>query len=250
MPDTRAIVWNQLILAAALTRAALAHPGGGQDDPESVPFCYTDTHAGSGRLTPPRPWLDQVLARRSEFATKAFFAALEGDGHPGSWVLAGRVLAAARPDLAIDIDVNDIDPHVLALARTHREQARVRFWSHDWFLFLRSRLAMPGRPDFVFIDPPLDDARGPAYAIDAAILLDTLNVPYMVTYPLRASQDPIDQIGRTGLELELASGGCGALLGGGAETVVLDLMADLRRLATVLDGTFAARLPRNDDYSI
>ncbi|MBC7951645.1 MAG: hypothetical protein H7Z12_07495, partial [Rhodospirillaceae bacterium] len=166
-------------------------------------------------------------------------------------VLAGRVLASVGgAQLAIEMDVNDLDPAIMEVAKTARERGWVRLWSHDWFLFLRSRLGRPERPHFVFVDPPADDPRGPAYAIDAAILMDTMGVPYMVSYPLHGCQTAIDQIGRTGLELVLPGGGHGALLGGGAETVLLDVISDLKVLADILGGEFVPRLPSAMDYSI
>jgi hypothetical protein len=250
------ILWTQVILAAALARTARARLEAQPGEAEVV-FSIADTHAGCGRLPVPLA-RERVLAARQSLGAEAFFAAIapslaEGTGHPGSWVLAGRVvggLGLAR--LFPEIDVNDIDPMVIETARRHREATWVRFWSHDWFLFLRHRLAMTRRPDFVFIDPPPDDPRGPGYAIDAAILLDALGVPYMITYPLPAAQAPIDQIGRSGLELWFGSGGSGALLGGGAETVLLDVLGDLGRLAALLGGRFEVRLPGPiaDDYTI
>jgi hypothetical protein len=250
--QARGILWNQLILARALARLGKAMLERQPDGAEPPAFCYTDTHAGCGRLPGPLPLVDEVMVRRHGFAAQNFFDALaiplpEG-AHPGSWVLAGRVLGALG--LAAEIDVNDLDAALVARARQHREEAWVRFWSHDWFLFLRSRLAMPRPPHFVFIDPPPDDARGPAYAIDAAILLDTLAVPYMISYPATSCQDAIDQIGRTGLELHLNGDSSGVLLGGGAETVVLDILPDLKLLAGLLGGSFVTRLPRSADYDI
>jgi hypothetical protein len=258
----RRILWNQFILAAALARsvrtaigrAAPADQDGESPDGEFPGFSYTDTHAGSGHIAGPLPLLDRVRGDGDRFANRAFFDALspplpEGR-HPGSWLLAGRVALVVDERVGLELDVNDLDAGLIAEAGGNREGGWVRFWSHDWFLFLRSRLAMAHRPDFVFIDPPPDDARGPAYAIDAAILLDTLKVPYMVSYPVHSPQDPIDQIGRTGLELHGPGAGCGVLLGGGGESVLLDILPDLRHLATVLGGDFHVRLPRSDDYSI
>ncbi len=238
----RRILWSQFILAAAL--AAVARGGDG-------PFAYTDTHAGSGRLPGPLPRLAGVLAAGGDFHSRAFFQALQGAEavhHPGSWVLAGRVLTAAGREP--EIDVNDIDAAALAAARLHREGLWARFWQHDWFSFLRSRLELARPPQFVFIDPPPDDARGPAYAIDAAILLDTLKVPYMVSYPAVEAQDSIDQIGRTGLELLAGSMSAGVLLGGGAEQALLELLPDLKRLAALLEGRFQPRLPQAFSYVI
>jgi hypothetical protein len=248
------ILWTQFILAAALTRAAAIGTGGDGSGGE-VSFSFADTHAGCGRIAPPEG-LALVLAERDAFVGAAFHDAVTqapktATGHPGSWVLAGRVLD--RSGVAVEIDVNDIDPAQIARAQTNRESGWVRFWSHDWFRFLRARVALPRRPDFVFIDPPPDDPRGPGYAIDAAILLETLAIPYMITYPTAGAQSAIDQIGRLGLELFRNGGGQGAVLGGGAETVVLDVLGDLGRLAPLLGGFFAPRLPRPpaaDDYCI
>ncbi|CAA7611559.1 conserved hypothetical protein [Candidatus Terasakiella magnetica] len=248
------ILWTQFILAAALARTARGLLERAPADRSEVEVCYADTHAGSGHLPPPAA-LDRVLAARSEFTSRVFHDAVaDRDGfYPGSWLLAGRAVGALdEPRLALEIDVNDIDEAVIRAARTNREGGWVRFWSHDWFQFLKSRLAMQRRPGFVFIDPPPDDPRGPGYAIDAAILLDTMAVPYMVTYPVDSPQEPIDQIGRSGLELHGSILGYGALLGGGAEAVVLDVLPDLRRLAALLGGEFTIRLPRatGDDYCI
>lgn len=263
--DMAGTIWSQFVLARALARClrramALRRPATGEVDlpaeDEPFSFCYADTHAGSGRLPRPATLLERLQNNAGEFSSSEFFDAVAaGDGqpnwHPGSWILAGRVLQRAGGQaVAVEMDVNDIDAAVIERARAHREAAWVRLWTHDWFLFLRSRLAMPAPLHFVFIDPPPDDARGPAYAIDAAILLETRNIPYMITYPLQAPQEPIDQIGRTGLELTLAEGGSGVLLGGGAEQAVLDLLSDLRRLAQLLGGEFTVRLPRHDDYTI
>ncbi|MEO0034588.1 MAG: hypothetical protein RLZZ501_611 [Pseudomonadota bacterium] len=252
--DGPGVLWVQFLLAAALARAAAARRGtAGDAEAADIPFCFADTHAGGGRLAPP-DGLAPLLAARDSFGVDALHAALDqGEGHPGSWVLAGRVLE--RAGLAAEIDVNDLDPAQIALAQSHREGGWVRLWSHDWFRFLRARVALPRRPDFVFIDPPPDDPRGPGYAIDAAILLETLTIPYMITYPAAEAeaQAAIDQIGRLGLELRRTEGSQGALLGGGAETVVLDVLGDLGRLAPLLGGQFRPRMPRpaaGDDYCI
>ena len=256
--DGRGIIWTQFILAAALARAARMVLERASDPAGEVVFSYADTHAGSGRIDRPSA-LEPVLARRDDFAMGRFHDAVsEGAGYPGSWVLAGRVIAGlGQPNLAFEADINDIAPEAIAAAKDNREVGWTRFWSHDWFQFLRHRVAMANRPHFVFIDPPPDDPRGPGYAIDAAILLDTLGIPYMVSYPVESPQDPIDQIGRSGLELHCrdASGGdwgCGVLLGGGGEAVVLDVLADLRQLAAALGGGLVVRLPRPlaDDYCI
>jgi hypothetical protein len=220
-----------------------------------IPFCYVDTHAGSGRIHRPSPYIERLIEHRRSFSNDAYFAGLEPilpeDGHPGSWVLAGRVVNAVAGDqLVVEIDVNDIDAKLVAEAKGNREGTWVRFWSGDWFSFLRSHLSLTAAPNFVFIDPPPDDARGPGYAIDAALLLETMKVPYMVSYSSSAAQEPIDQIGRTGLELVGSDIGAGVLLGGGGETLLLDILPDLRRLAGLLDASFKLRLPRHDDYSI
>ena len=250
----RGIIWAQFILAAALARSARTLVERARPHEDEVVFSYADTHGGSGRLDRPS-LLPEVMGRRADFAMPYFhdgLAGMTGD-HPGSWVLAGRVLAALElPRLGFEADVNDIDPGVIAAAKGRREIGWIRFWSHDWFQFLRNRVAMVNRPHFIFIDPPPDDPRGPGYAIDAAILLDTLGVPYMVSYPVESPQAPIDQIGRTGLELHVGDWGCGVLLGGGGEAVVLDVLSDLRILAGVLGGELLVRLPRPpmDDYCI
>jgi len=251
--DDRSILWNQFILARALTRAVRTAVDAAGEEPAD--FCYADTHAGPGRISGPLPCLSSIVSEARSFAAASFFQAisvpLPGHAHPGSWVLAARVAAAVGGDaIALEIDANDIDAAVIAEAGGNREGHWVRFWSHDWFLFLRSRLRNAKPPNFVFIDPPPDDSRGPAYGIDAAILLDTLAVPYLLTYPADSPQDSIDQIGRTGLELRVGEHAFGAVLGGGAEAAMLDLLPDLRRLAHLLGGRFAPRLPREADYSI
>lgn len=258
--DGRGVIWAQFILAAALARAARAvverAPSSAHE--AEVVFSYADTHGGSGRLPPP-PALAAVLECQGAVVMPHYHRAVTGAmGYPGSWVLAGRVLGGLDlPNLAFEADVNDIAPEVIAAAQGNREIGWTRFWSHDWFQFLRNRIAMPNRPHFVFIDPPPDDPRGPGYAIDAAILLDTLGIPYMVSYPVASPQEPIDQIGRTGLELHRNDGtgdgwDYGVLLGGGGEAVLLDVLADLRLLAMVLGGELVVRLPRPlvDDYCI
>ncbi|HTH18001.1 MAG TPA: hypothetical protein VL974_15185 [Magnetospirillum sp.] len=252
--DARATLWNQFILAAAIAR--MARPVAEKAGDDLVYFSYTDTHAGAGTLPGPLPQVAEMLEAHGRFANRHWFAAVPGplapDAHPGSWVVAGRVLAAVGgPQLAIEMDVNDIDPAAMEAAKAARERGWVRLWSHDWFLFLRSRLGRPELPHFVFVDPPADDPRGSAYGIDAAILMDTVGVPYMLSYPVRGCQAAIDQVGRTGLELVLPDGsGCGAMLGGGAETVLLDVISDLKVLADILGGSFAPRLPSTMDYSI
>lgn len=249
------IIWNQFILAAALVRIAARERA--RDADEDPRFSYLDTHAGSGRL--PRPaLLDVLLDHRAEFGSKAWLNAVEGgtaDGHPGSWVLAGRVIGGLET-MEFEADVNDLDPAVITAAKGNREGGWARFWSHDWYSFLRHRFVLEPRPAFVFIDPPADDPRGPFYAMDAAILLDTLDTPYMVTYPVDGSgadpQEVIDQIGRSGLEMCCGKLTRGVLLGGGAETVVLDILSDLRTLSGLLGGRLNVRLPSPppDDYVI
>lgn len=252
--DHRATLWNQFILAAALARTA--RPVAEKAGDDLVYFSYTDTHAGAGGLPGPLPCAGAIIENHGRFANRAWFTAVPGplapDTHPGSWVVAGRVLAAVGgPQLAIEMDVNDLDPAMMEAAKAARERGWVRLWSHDWFLFLRSRLGRPERPHFVFIDPPADDPRGPAYGIDAAILMDAMGVPYMLSYPTRGCGAAIDQIGRTGLELELDGGaGYGVLLGGGAETALLDVISDLPVLAEILGGAFVPRLPATVDYAI
>lgn len=246
------ILWTQVILAAALTRSARS-VAGRKAEPEEPIFAYADTHGGGGTLARPAA-IAAVEAVADQLNGTAFLDAVSrptrDGGHPGSWVLAARVIEAAG--LALESDVNDHDPLVIEAAKANRESGWTRFWSHDWFLFLRERLNRPERPDFVFIDPPSDDPRGPGYAIDAAILLDTFGIPYMVSYPVDSPQAPIDQIGRSGLELHRDGQGWGVLLGGGAEAVVLDVLADLRLVATALGGSFNVRLPHApvDDYCI
>lgn len=251
--DPRQTLWSQFILAAAVAR--MARPVAEKAGDDLVYFSYTDTHAGAGRLPGPLPHVAAIIEQHGRFSNRHWFAAVPGplppEDHPGSWVVAGRVLAAAGgPQLAIEMDVNDLDPKVMEIAKGHRERGWVRLWSHDWFLFLRSRLNRPERPHFVLIDPPADDPRGPAYGIDAAILMDTMAVPYMLCYPLHGCQTAIDQVGRTGLELVMPDGGHGVLLGGGAENALLDVISDLRVLAEVLGGAFVPRLPHSVDYSI
>jgi hypothetical protein len=252
--DFRATLWNQFILAAATAR--LARPVAEKAGDDLIYFSYTDTHAGAGAITGPLPCVADVLEQHGRFANRAWFSAVPGplppESHPSSWVLVGRVLAAVGgPQLAIEMDVNDLDPAMMEAAKAARERGWVRLWSHDWFLFLRSRLGRPERPHFVFIDPPADDPRGPAYGIDAAILMDTMAVPYMLSYPVRGCQTAIDQIGRTGLELLLPDGsGYGVMLGGGAETALLDVINDLRVLAEILGGEFVPHLPTSVDYAI
>lgn len=252
--DHRATLWNQFILAAAIAR--MARPVAEKAGDDLVYFSYTDTHAGAGGLAGPLPCVADIIENHGRFSNRAWFSAVPGPlppgTHPGSWVVAGRVLASVGgAQLAIEMDVNDLDPAVMEAAKAARERGWVRLWSHDWFLFLRSRLNRPERPHFVFVDPPSDDPRGPAYGIDAAILMDTMAVPYMLSYPVRGCQTAIDQVGRTGLELVLPDGsGFGALLGGGAETAVLDVISDLRVLAELLGGEFVPRLPVSVDYAI
>lgn len=252
----RSLLWTQYILARAVDRVGRAVKAAGGDK-GPVSFCYTDTHAGSGRIEGGpelRQRLQYLLSRQDKFQKPVFFDAivdtLDWPWHPGSWLLAGHVLDRVG-GLELEIDVNDIDAAVIAQARQNRDpDSWVRFWCHDWFLFLRSRLALPRPPQFVFIDPSPTDARGPSYVIDAGILLDTLNVPYLGTYTMQAPQEAIDQLGRSGLELVWPDGGCGVVLGGGAESLLLDILPDLRRLAEILGGEFVTRLPTVADYTI
>jgi hypothetical protein len=251
--DARRTLWNHFILARALGR--LARITATQATESAIPFCYVDTHAGIGRVQRPQAYLEQLFAQRQHFTGDDYFVGLTpglaNDQHPGSWVLAGRVInAAGGESLVVEIDVNDIDPALVSQARGNREGTWVRFWSQDWFSFLRSHLSLTAPPNFVFIDPPPGDARGPGYAIDAALLLETLKVPYMISYLADNPQEPIDDIGRPGLELVCEDGDAGVLLGGGGESLLLDILPDLRRLAAVLGGNFHTRLPRHDDYSI
>lgn len=245
-------LWTHFILAAAVARCARTMAERAPASLDEVVFSYTDTHAGSGALIRTSA-VDPVLAARAAFSSRWFHDSIaESDSYPGSWVLAGRVVAGL-PRVVFEADVNDLDPALIELAKSNRENGWVRFWSHDWFQFLRNRITMAARPHFVFIDPPLDDHRGPAYAIDAAILLDTLGIPYMVSYQVDSPQDHIDQIGRTGLELYRGQWGFGVLLGGGAEAVLMDVLGDLKVLAELLEGEFTIRLPGAapaDDYCI
>lgn len=250
---TAATLWSQFILAAALATVIRRQIDVAGERPATL--SYVDTHAGPGRLSPGAPLHAAIATAGAEIGGSAYLAALAltatEDWYPGSWLVAGRVMCAlARPDDAVEIDVNDLSESVIDQARRYREAGRVRFWSHDWFLFLRSRLGMGSPPSFVFIDPPADDPRGPAYAIDAAILLDTLSVPYMISYPARDPQASLDQIGRPGLELHLPGHEAGVMLGGGAERALLHLIVDLRRLAPALGGDLVTRLPRHEDYCI
>lgn len=155
--DARATLWNQFILAAAIAR--MARPVAEKAGDDLVYFSYTDTHAGAGTLPGPLPHVAEIIENHGRFANRHWFAAVPGplppDSHPGSWVVAGRVLAAVGgPQLAIEMDVNDLDPAVMEAAKAARERGWVRLWSHDWFLFLRSRLGRPERPHFVLVDPP------------------------------------------------------------------------------------------------
>jgi hypothetical protein len=242
------VLWTQFILARALARTARAAAERRADG-----FCVLDTHAGPGWLTDLGHWPGTLRQAAGGFRTQDFFTALSpalpGDAHPGSWLLSGRVIGdiLAPYGLEGEIDVNDLDKAVITQAMTRREQGTVRFWTHDWYSFLLSRLAMAAPVSFVFLDPPPGDVRGPVYALDAALLLDTLSVPYLLSYPLRGQDDLITQVGRCGVELHLpgqATGG-GVLLGGGAENALLDLLPDLDTLAGVLGGRSCVRLPQS-----
>ena len=156
--ESRRILWNQFILARALARVARQRCDPEEAEDEAPAFHYTDTHAGSGRMPGPLRQTAALLAVRKEFSSPLFFDALRPalpDGaHPGSWILAGRVLS--NLGFAAEIDVNDIDSEAIRLGQTYRESAWTRFWTHDWFQFLRTRLGVGKLPDFVFIDPPPD----------------------------------------------------------------------------------------------
>ena len=258
--DPRFILWNHFILARTLDRVIRVMLSQANENAD-LNFCYTDTHAGNGRLSLLLPYSQKVQEARGEFSWGGFCDALSREGcehfHPGSWLLASRVMGQIGDSrLEFDIDVNDINSDVIAEAGRNREGGRVRFWSHDWFQFLLARLAMATQPQLLYIDPPPDDPRGLAYAIDASILLDIMHIPYLVTYAASSPQDAINQIGRTGLELHLGEvgqggeAGQGVLLGGGAERALLDMLPDLRKMAGVLGGRFEVRLPVADDYVI
>ena len=252
-PFSAAVLWPQFTLAAALHRVGLVHKDkGGVNGEVTEAFCYVDTHAGGGQITPPYPHLARFKDRRHSFTHTSFADALDSlppeRGYPGSWVLAAQVLMGL--DMDFDIDINDLSSEALDQARQNQQIARIRYWSHDWFKFLRTRLSMAHPPNFVFIDPPHHED-GTAYILDAALLLDTIRVPYMATYSSIPRQEVIDTIGRSGLELHW--GGkhcCGILLGGGAERIVLPLLPDLRFLANCLEGQFHIRTPHNDDFTI
>ena len=246
-----AVLWPHFILAAALGHVAKVYV----PSSDSEPFCYMDTHAGTGRLPLASADISPLWRRRRAFANSLYCDALHGlpaDGeYPGSWVLAARVLAniTAITD-EFEVDVNDIDPLTAAHINSNREQGRLRVWNHDWFAFLRTRLSMRKSTGFVFIDPPPDDPRGPNYAVDAALLLDTLTIPYLVTYRGRAPQDVIDMVGRTVLECDGVVGAVGVILGGGAQAVLLSILPDLRELAGILGGRLSVRTPVNEDFTI
>ena len=247
MPQASAadILWSQYLLAAALDHVARRSTG-------KNPFCYVDTHAGPGISNGTGGDIQFLNSQIQRFTNRVWFDALAqtSPNHPGSWVVASRVLSGI-PHLVgnFEIDANDIDPLAAQRMDVHRETGRVRIWSQDWFVFLRDRINSPRPVDFVFIDPPRDDPRGPAYAVDAALLLDTLARPYMITYPDRAPQDVIDVIGRTALEFD-GGGGNGVILGGGAQGILMPLLPDLRELAALLGGQVSVRTPSNDDYII
>ncbi len=248
-PHSPAVLWPQFILAAALERMGRDHADGSRS---GETLCYVDTHAGGGRIAPPMPHLSRVLDRRDGFLSQAFFAAVTrvpADwGYPGSWVLAAEALAAIPVEY--EIDINDLSDAAIEQARQNQRIGRIRYWCHDWFKFLRSRLTMLRPPHFVFIDPP-HDSDGASLAMDAAILLDTLKIPYMATYATEAQDETIDLIGRTALELTWGRDRTtGVILGGGAERVALRLLRDLELLAECLDGQFLIRTPHNDDFII
>ena len=169
------LFWSQFILAAALERVAKRFAMGSGNDP----FCYADTHAGPGVNPLPVP----VTSLLPQLGSQTYFGLLKQTHTlPGSWVVAERVLGTIFSDADdYEIDINDISPLALEQARTHHHSGRLRLWSHDWYKFLRDRLSMARPPHFVFIDPPADDPRGPEFAINAALLLDTLHCPDLIT---------------------------------------------------------------------
>ena len=245
------IIWSHFLLAASLEKVARSFSRRREDDG----FCYLDTHAGAGRVPISGVVLDSVWQHREAFLNHAYFNALNYAGTEGraagSWVLASRVLARSVDIFdEFELDVNDIDPTLVGQIQSNREEGRIRLWSQDWFTFLRTRLNMEKSTDFVFIDPPRDDPRGPKYAIEAALLLDALSIPYLVTYPDRAPQDVINEIGRTVIECEHGDSCSGVILGGGAQSVLLSLLPDLRELAGILGGQLSVRIPRNEDFTI
>ena len=233
---TASLLWTQFILTAALERVR----GDFVDSPNRPAFCYVDTHAGSGWLDPPAPFLDRFRQAADSIQSQAFFRTLKNDDrHPGSWVLAARVLDAIDSDF--EIDINDISPMVLETSRLVPCPGRHRRWRHDWFQFLRSRLSMQHMPHFVFIDLPKDDERGLDYAIEAALLLETMNIPYALAHGRPAPQHALDEIGRVGLEFS-PQGGC-VILGGDAQLTLPSLLPDLQKLAIILDGALNSRQP-------
>lgn len=240
-------LWSQFILAAALDRIA----GRFAAERGTDVFCYADTHAGPGLA----PFERDSAAFNGEFVNQAYpqAVALSPDNapHPGSWVIAERVLGRIFPDADdFEIDVNDIDSKALDRAKVNHESGRLRLWSYDWFKFLRSRLAMARPPNFVFIDLPDDDPRGPEFAINAALLLDTVKCPFLIATTRPTPQFSVNLIGRTILELTVREHCLGAILGGGAETILLPLLPDLRKIATLLNGGFTIHTPHDDDYTI
>lgn len=248
-PFSPAVLWPQFILAAAMDRVGRDHA---VDKREDEVFCYVDTHAGSGRIAPPQPHLSRIAGRREHFLHRTFHDAIgrvPGDwGYPGSWVLAAETLAGIPVEY--EIDINDLSDEAIEQARRNQRIGRIRYWCHDWFRFLRSRLSMLRPPHFVFIDPPYD-SDGASLAMDAAILLDTLKIPYMATYATPAPGETIDLIGRMALELAWGHDRrTGVILGGGAERVALPLLGDLGILAECLEGDLLVRTPRNDDFII
>ena len=232
------------MLAAALDRIARRFA----EQPQADAFCYADTHAGPGIIS-----LDvDSTPLPTTLSNQTYSNILDRDKYwPGSWIVATRVLHrifSASEDY--ELDVNDISPQILEQAKYHYETGRLRLWRHDWFKFLRDRLAMARPPNFVFIDPPDDDPRGPDIAVNAALLLDTIKCPYVLTTCGAMPQNIINLIGRTAVELCIGDLTFGSILGGGAETVLLSLLPDLELLAKFLNGTLAIHSPRNDDYTI
>lgn len=246
-PPPASFIWPQFILAAALTRIASRF----DISTATNAFCYADTHAGPGRIpsTQSEPFDHPDIINTSYF--KSLSPLLGADIHPGSWVTAARVLQSifANSD-DYELDVNDIDPSVLEQAKLNHETGRLRLWSHDWFKFLRDRLSMARPPNFVFIDPPPNDPRGPGFAVNAALLLDTVKCPYLMTYNEPIPQYVINLIGRTAVEITIGSQCTGVVLGGGAEAILLSILPDLKQLTKFLSGEFAIQTPRNDDYTI
>ena len=126
--ESRRILWNQFILARALARIARQRCDPEEAEDEAPAFHYTDTHAGSGRLPGPLSQTAALMECRKEFSSPLFFDALRpalpDEAHPGSWILAGRVVS--NLGFAAEIDVNDIDLEAIRFGQTYRESA----WTH------------------------------------------------------------------------------------------------------------------------